>query len=245
MSVLLYNSFAKPITNINYNDICDTLYFFIAKNCKNIEKYHNNIPQHFDNDKILHYSYIVKNGTLGFISQTNYIKISYNKNQNKIFNTVSKNTVIQNINTFFQNNNIFNNFKIASINDIIKCCFVSLEFIKQNIIRVYFPLSDSYCYFYKGDEQILVKNIPTINLSTEQHIEKTFKNFLSYLTGCTVKKKSDGTETVTKENILYSFLYTITAGAVSFNTLNAGSGSDGDGDFKTGDIYKNFHITLN
>lgn len=246
------NDFAKLKTNITYKGIADMLYNFILKNCKNIGKsYHNTIPTHFNNTKNIQYSYInsyIDKKSIGYNSQTNYITIKYDTKANNFFNLISDPNIIKtNIKQIFNTNNIFwsdnetsETGTLIELKDIIKCCFIILEFLQQNVLRVYFPLTDSYSYFYKASNSDCNVEIPNFNLLNETDIINTFKIFLEYFTGCKIEQNE---KTITYKNIIYSFLYTISSGRLNFDILQ-GSGSDDDTKFKFENKYNNFHINL-
>lgn len=211
--VLDENIIAQPASLLTLSEIIDAVRFYIIRNCKNVEYYKNDIPIHFNDKKTIQYSYLIK-GSNTYNVCTNAITILYNNNNNKLFKIVDVSIIDSNIRQIFAKNGLYNfSAKFSKLDDILKCCFVILELFKQKILRVYFPLTNNYSYFYKGnsttnDSMNYIVTTPTLSINM-------YNQFLSYLTGCNVNSNN----AVEKINLFFSFLYTINANAIDFDNM--------------------------
>lgn len=234
--VLDENIIAQPASLLTLSEIIDAVRFYIIRNCKNVEYYKNDIPIHFNDKKTIQYSYLIQ-GSNTYNVCTNAITILYNENNNRLFKIVDVSIIDSNIRQIFAKNGLYNfSAKFSKLEDILKCCFVILELFKQKILRVYFPLTNNYSYFYKGnsttnDSMNYIITAPELSIDM-------YKQFLSYLTGCNVSNNA-----VEKINLFFSFLYTINAKAINFDNMKDENTTNPDLLYKH-DLADEFHCTI-
>lgn len=247
--------------SLTAQDIKDALLLFIIKNCKNIEFYKNDIPIHFNDTKRIQYTYISlkpPTSTRGDYSESYNINsavltLNYDTKNNKMFELTTAEIIKNNINSIFQKNGIYTfTSKITKIEDIIKCCYIALELIKRKVLRVYFPLTNNYCYFYDAtsksfDSMAYFISDDYINLSREDSIRYSYMKFLDYITGHT-SENTNQRSIHNKINLFYSFLYNVTINildSTKYDLLNRSTEeTNDDSPFSFDSKYELFHTTI-
>lgn len=207
-------SIAITGSTITYDNIEKAILLYIKRYCKNIGVIRNDIPVHFNKTHRFMYSLGFenkqvngkKNQDLPLILGTYCLTLSYDSKQNQRLKNVPEKTVEKNIEQLFLKNGLNKNKNIAKIEDLLRLIQIVLKFFSKKILRVYFPLTNNYAYFYDGlskESEDVAYTIAPINISNSDNITILLKQFYTNLIGL------DDSTNKNNANLFYSLLYKI------------------------------------
>lgn len=201
-------SIAITGSTITYGNIEEAILLYIKRYCKNIGVIRNDIPVHFDKTHRFMYSLGIKseNYNAPLVLGTYCLTLTYDPSQNGRLNIVPEDVIRKNIRQLFLKNGLANNKNIAKIEDLLRLIQIILKFFSKKILRVYFPLTNSYTYFYDGlskESENIAYTIAPINISDKSNITTLLNAFYTNLIGL------DDSTNKNNANLFYSLLYKI------------------------------------
>lgn len=208
-------SIAITGSTITYSNIKEAILLYIKRYCKNIGVIRNDIPVHFDKTHRFMYSLGFENKQVvkGQISQglplilgTYCLTLTYDSDQNQRLKNVSEEIVKKNIEQLFLKNGLNKDKNIAKLEDLLRLIQIILKFFSKKILRIYFPLTNNYAYFYDGlskESENVSYTIAPIDISHESNIKTLLKAFYTNLIGL------DNSTNKNNANLFYSLLYKI------------------------------------